>query len=423
MRQAVAGLLAAVFFGSGCAYSLVTADGLREPQFGSVVDRTAQVRGIPRPAKVATRTLTRDELPALLERIAAEDWTRADIADYQDALTAIGVWPADRDLLEESLAVSRDEVAGLYVPSDHALYVVRDARFPFSLRLLSALMRRDLAREAVLAHEVVHLLQHTVEPELLEQDLAWKTQDDATSALQAAIEGDATRYGLAAVLPDDASLPDARTFREGVEAEPGGDTLARAPALLRLTLVFPYAHGYGLSLREDHQLLTAPPVSTEQVLHPGRRRADFAVLDLAPLRDPLPETCRLLGENTLGELGISVLLRDLGQEPEPAAWQGWDGDRYLAARCGDRREFLWWTHWDSEPDAAEFEAAYRAVAPAVAERAGLAAPPRVVRLDRRVIAVTPRLEPLSADVPLLEAGRVATLPELREHFAGSGAPR
>jgi hypothetical protein len=423
MRRAVVGLLGVGCLVLGCAYSLVTAEGVREPQFGSVVDRTAQVRGIERPAKVAIRTLTQDELPALLLRIAAEDWTRAEIADYQDALTAIGLWPGDRDLIEESLAVSRDEVAGVYVPSDRALYVVRDARVPFSLRLLSALLRRDLMREAVVAHEIVHLLQHQVHPELLEHDPLWKTQDDATSALQTAVEGDATRYGLAAVLPDGASLPDARSFREGVEAEPGGDALARAPALLRFTLVFPYVHGYGLSLREGPDLLRDPPVSTEQVLHPEQRRADFAVLDLAPLREPLPETCRLLGENTMGELGMSVLLRDLGQAPEPAAWEGWDGDRYLAVRCGDRREFLWWTHWDDERDAAKFEAAYAAVALAVAERAGLSAPPRVTRIDRRVIAVTPRLEALSADVPLLEAGRVATLPELREYFAGSVAPR
>jgi hypothetical protein len=423
MWRAVAGLLAAGCLASGCAYSLVTPDGVREPQFGSVVDRTAQVRGIPRPAQVTTRTLTQDELPALLERIAAQDRTPAEIADYQDALTAIGLWPADRNLLDEALAVSRDEVAGLYVPTDRALYVVRDARVPFSLRLWSAFLRRDLAGEAVLAHEVVHLLQHQAHPSLIEEDFYWKTQDDATAAIQAAVEGDATRYGLAALLPDDAALPDARSFREGIEADPSGDALAGAPALLRLTLVFPYAHGYGLSLREGPELLRDPPVSTEQVLHAEQRQADFAVLDLAPLRSPLPETCRFLGENTVGELAMSVLFRDLAPETPPAAWEGWDGDRYLAARCGDRREFLWWTHWDSEGDAAEFEAAYRAAAPAVAARAGLAAPPRVLRLDRRVIAVTPRLEGLAADAPLLEAGRVATLPELREHFAESDAPR
>ena len=41
-------------------------------------------------------------------------------------------------------------------------------------------------------------------------------------------------------------------------------------------------------------------------------------------------------------------------DPPRLIWEGWNGDRYLAARCGGRRELLWLTVWDSEADAAEF---------------------------------------------------------------------
>jgi hypothetical protein len=345
-----------------------------------------------------------------------------ELARYQERLVAIGLWPPERDLLDDTLRVAQEEVAGFYVSESRVLYVVEGLDIPLSARFFSVLLRRDLLREAVLSHEIVHLLQHRAAPGLFEAGM-WTDQDDAGEAVQAALEGDATYYGLLAVLGDPNALPEPAEMQAGFDSavrEEGA--LAESPALVRLTLAFPYARGYPLSLAEGRALLDDPPASTEQVLHAERRRADFQVADLARLEAALPAGCESLGQNTLGELGIWVLLSDLGPEERAlAASDGWDGDRYLAARCGGRRAFLWWTAWDSEADAEEFMEAYAEIAGAVAARAGLAAPPRFGRDGVHVLVAS---EPLGALLPRLDrAGRwarIATLDELRAHFRLDG---
>jgi hypothetical protein len=204
----------------------------------------------------------------------------------------------------------------------------------------------------------------------------------------------------------------------GMESAAKDDgALAKSPALVRLTLAFPYANGYPLSLAEGVALLDVPPASTEQVLHEERRYADFQVADLAALERALPPGCESLGQNTLGEFLIWVLLTDLGSAAPEEASDGWDGDRYLAARCGEARAFLWWTAWDSTGDAAEFAEAYAAIAESVRARAGLAGAPRVTRDGVHVIVTAPPLEALA---PRLDErarwARIATLDEMRAHF-------
>jgi hypothetical protein len=409
---------------TGCAWSLVADGRIREEPFAEIVARTAAVRGDPRPAQVDARVIGAADVPAVMRASIESELEPAEIARYQERLVAIGLWPQDRDLVDEMLRVAQEEVAGFYVSDTRTLYVVEDLRMPFPVRLLSALLRRDLLREAVLSHEVVHLLQHRAAPGLFTID-DWTEQDDASEAVQAALEGDATHFGLLAVLAGDPSgLPDPAELERSFDAAARGEgTLAEAPALVRLTLTFPYAGGYPLSLAEGPALLDDPPVSTEQVLHAERRRANFQVADLAALEAALPEGCESLGQNTLGELGISVLLSDLGAAAQSAAASdGWDGDRYLAARCGGRRAFLWWTAWDTEADAEEFAGAYAEIAGAVAARAGLAAPPAFGRDGVRVLVAS---GPLGALLPRLDPGgrfaRIATLDELRAHFGLDGA--
>jgi len=406
---------------SGCAWSLVEDGRIREGAFAEIVARTAAARGDPRPEHVDVRVVSQDELPALLRESVLHHRTPEEVARYQARLVAVGVWPPERDLVEDSLAVGRDEFAGFYVPESRVLYVVDGIRVPFTVRFVSALLGRDLMREVVLSHEVVHLLQHRDEPELFDA-IRWLDQDDATGAVQAAFEGDAMRYGFAAVLADSGgSLPDPEELRRDLEAEVQAKekgALGEAPALLRLTLTLPYTRGYPLALTEGRKLLEDPPATTEQVLHADRRHAEFAVADLAPLESALPAGCQSLGQNTLGELGIWVLFQDLGGAAvSEAASDGWDGDRYLAARCGDRFAFVWWTAWDSESDALEFADAYAEIAAAVQDRVGFAAPPRVQRDGAHVVVASDPLAPL---VPLVDQrarrARIATLAALRAHF-------
>jgi hypothetical protein len=414
----LAPLLAALLGAGGCAWSLISHGELREEPFARIVERTARARGIAPEGEVRTRVIATAELPAILERALSAEWSAAEIRSYQEGLTTLGLWPAGRDLLAEFVAVYSEEVVGLYLPVERTLYLVRDAPSSFALRVLSAFARRDFQREVILAHELVHLLQHQAHPELHEGAAFWKHHDDAGAAVQAALEGDALRYGFEALEVDPPAAEELRRALEGESDRRTRGALAEAPALLRLTVAFPYTHGYGLSLREGRELLAAPPASTEQVLHPERRREAFLALDLAPLRPALPAGCALVFENTLGELGLSVLFRDLAGEHEAAAWQGWDGDRWLVAQCAGRRELLWLTAWDSEADAAEFAAAQARIAPAVAERAQLAGAPEARVAGREVRVASPGLIALRERLgDLARRERVADLAGLRAHFA------
>jgi hypothetical protein len=102
-----------------------------------------------------------------------------------------------------------------------------------------------------------------------------------------------------------------------------------------------------------------PPASTEQILHPGKYlHRDYPTAILPP---ELPEGYRILVSNVLGELGVSIVLEaNLGPDHDPAAVEGWDGDRVLLIRSPTGGLLLaWYTTWDTPEDAEEFEAAAR----------------------------------------------------------------
>jgi len=421
-------LLCSALGASGCAYSIVANGRLRQEPFDAVVARTAAARGIEPQLPIDARVIAPEELEPVIRRAIAREWSDDQIRRYERALTAMGLWPGDRDLLEEFVAVFGEEIAGLYDPADRTLYVVSDTETPFWVRVRSLFLGRDLEHELVLAHELVHLLQHERYPSLMGTDPFLYDHDDAAAAIQAAIEGDATRYGFEALgvvrqLPEPLDLRDEIDSRLAFTSD-GDGALARAPALIRLTLAFPYAYGYRLAHAEGKALLDSPPISTEQVIHADERRASFLAIDLGALRGALPARCRFVRENSLGELEISVLFRDLADDPSEDAWVGWDGDRYLVAECDERPAILWLTAWDSRSDALEFETAYRGILEALVARAGLAAPPTISRSGREVSVTSEALAPLAEALSTrTRRERVASLPELRGHFDAGASQR
>ena len=89
-RARAAGLLIACALGaSGCAYSLVSAGQIRPGPFEQIVTRTARARGIAPESAVRTRVIRASELPAILRRALAADWSGAEIERYQEGLTTL----------------------------------------------------------------------------------------------------------------------------------------------------------------------------------------------------------------------------------------------------------------------------------------------------------------------------------------------
>src|SRR5208337_2256298 len=380
-RRVVAALFALA--SAGCATSLVSGGEVQPSAYQKLVARTVAVRGLPRHDPVPARVIDQANVPAVLRATLEAGLSQDEIVASQDALVAIGLWPDGPSLVDEYLAVAKEEVIGFYVPQDRVLYIVRDASIPFWARVLSFFMPSDTVREIVIGHELIHALQHQNHPDLVEHDRFFKNQDDVESALEATIEGDATFFSFA--VPDPPIPPsDPTVFREDIERDARGraeGALAGAPALLREGLYFPYAWGYALSYREGGAFVH---------------------------------------ENGVGEFALSVMLKDLAPRempPDPTAWEGWNGDRYLVARCDGRREFVWLTLWDSEQDASEFEAAYWNVTGSLSARAGYTVPPTLRRRGSEVLVVTPGLASAAdAIVSKARRGQVSTLREVFEFY-------
>jgi hypothetical protein len=107
---------------------------------------------------------------------------------------------------------------------------------------------------------------------------------------------------------------------------------------------------------------SAPPVSTEQVLHPERfARPDTPTIVKLP---DLPELSaagyELVREDTLGELEMGVYFgQGVSEDEAKRAADGWDGDRIRVYRTeGAPSAVVWLSVWDTERDAEQ--AAYAA---------------------------------------------------------------
>ena len=224
-----------------------------------------------------------------------------------------------------------------------------------------------------LAHEAIHALQHLHYQDLFEPDkVVWPQQTDATLALRAAKEGDASLWAAQSF----GFLGRARDPEDVLEAsrEQFGP-LSDAPPLLREMAIFPYTYGYRFAYHEGKQGLASPPASTEQIIHLERKRRAFQAKDLSDFARALEtEGCRVLYQDTMGELTLSLWLRSFDPTITQSIWEGWDGDRWIAAECQNGREVAWLTSWDSEKDASEFERTVIGIAAIVQVRANLKSP-------------------------------------------------
>jgi hypothetical protein len=150
-------------------------------------------------------------------------------------------------------------------------------------------------------------------------------------------------------------------------------TYPDVPALIRESVVFQYVAGVNFvswayknaGWDGVNAVLSHPPRSTEQVLHPEKyfvHREDSVRVQLGALAPYLRGDWQLAEEATMGELTIRLLAERYcvaARAAEIAA--GWDGDRLMALAHGDALALVWMTSWDSEPDATDFFGAWASV--------------------------------------------------------------
>lgn len=276
-----------------------------------------------------------EELPPGVARWVAEVYAR------------LGLFADTLDLRALLLAIYAEQVAGFYDPDSATLFVLRG--------------EPGGELEAVLAHELVHALQD--QHVNLDSLTARGRGNDPRVAAHAIIEGHATLVMFERMLAqtagspvDLADLPDlGEGLRPALEAlNAQFPMLSRAPLIIREGMLFPYLGGarYVQTLWQRNSPGRPPPFggylprSSEQVMDPDR--ALGAVRDEpTELVIELPQGARQLYSDNLGQLELSVFLRQhLGAGAAELA-RDWDGDRYtlFTTRRGER-VLVWYSVWD-----------------------------------------------------------------------------
>jgi len=342
-----------------------------DPALAALVDslmpQLEQLAGLKKLRPITMKHQSRDDLRQYVAGRLQEELPATELAGIKAAYAALGLVPDTVDLEKLLLDLYTEQVAGYYDPKTDAFYMVEGTP-------------RELLRPT-LAHELVHALQDQHAD--LDSLISRKRGNDRQTAAQAAIEGHATLVMFALLASgsgaiDPATLPDmTEQLRPLMEAQNSQfPVFQRAPRIIRETMLFPYVAGAGFvqslwrARASSAQKYPAPlgaslPQSTEQVLHADTRFLSTRD-DPTELRFARQSAEKLVYENTLGELEISILLaQHLGTK---AAAAGWDGDRYRVVEIEGQPVLLWQTVWDNEQSADRFADAYRQVAAKRAER-------------------------------------------------------
>ena len=281
----------------------------------------------------------------LLARVEKE-YPPSRLEGIQAGYRLLALLPDTLDLLRLLLELYEEQVAGYYDPDSARLYAVRGSD-PVQLRL-------------VMAHEMVHALQHQYLP--LDTLMGQRGDGDRLAAAQAVLEGHATVASARILTPGRDVIPDPafwETYREQIRNQQRTmPVFASAPLVLREGLIFPYLAGAEfVRWWLEHRKTPLPrreelPQSTEQILHSERYASGDA--PLAVRFTDSTETSLL--EDTLGEMEVQVLLAVLrgADGAATAAPLGWGGDRLRVFRTDGGPGLVWYSVWDRPQFAERF---------------------------------------------------------------------
>lgn len=315
--------------------------------------RIVNMRGLQPAGEPKRKLLTRETLAAKLKQ-DFESEERESTTILQELLVALGLLPPSADIISLQLKQLGDEILGLFDPETGDLYIVTS---PKGFRQIE---------EMTHAHEFVHFLQ---QDHFDIKKLDDETDDDseASSALTALIEGDAT---LAGQLYAQSFLDPRKINQEALEII---DTIDRSaiPFVLQESLSFPYSNGL-LFVRQLHltggwkavnDAYADPPKTTEQILHFDKytkREPALAVALPDGLAARLGDGWKLAKTDVMGELSYRILLdAHLPKGDAIRAAAGWGGDKllYFKGPTGEKVVAVP-TRWDTQSDAKEFFDAY-----------------------------------------------------------------
>jgi hypothetical protein len=314
-------------------------------------------------------------------------WPADEVRLEQAAYIQLGLLPPGTDVVGNLLDLLEEQAGGYYDPKTETFFILED-------------MPRSAA-PILMAHELTHALddQHVDLDAIL---TAAANDDDRGTALGAVVEGSGTLVMTAYMLRE---METGRIKRNALnqlqEGESGkAEKLKNAPPFLQRMLMGPYLLGPTFLVRGDtsrlssgvvssrdiSRALTSPPQSTEQILHP-EKYWDKDELDL-PQKVDLPDLHEVIGSGWklrltagLGELAAAVLVGSGAVDARSssaysasswtnAAAMGWDGDHLQLYESERGTVTILASVWDTEKDAAEFEASLVRTPPKTVLRKG-----------------------------------------------------
>lgn len=354
-----------------------------------ITRKVVTIRGLPTKTTFARGVLSRQEITQRLKERIHNDYSPGEVQGEALVLKRMGLIPVDADYEKLLFDLLSEQVAGFYDPYRKTLYV-------------ADWLPIDMQKPA-LAHEIQHALQDQ-HFDLKKLAKPLKNEGDRQLAQAALVEGDGTavmmEYAARNMGVESAQLPQvlARLGRQMMQlAISTTPSLQNAPAVLRESLMFPYAAGleFVAAVRGDKpwaridQAFREPPISTEQVMHPEKYVA---------AEKPWKVTANMLGSlpqykeqrrDVFGELMWKVWFgRAMSDRDAEQAAAGWGGDLLIAyAQPGETLPLVaLFSGWDTDKDADEAEQAAQKLVLSLTGKTGdkLPAPGKVAMFERSV---------------------------------------
>jgi hypothetical protein len=308
-------------------------------QADAVFRQMSELTGLPIKAPLKKEIINKAEISKYMSATLHTDVTRQEMHIQEATLEAFGLVPPGFNLEKFLTGFYTEQAAGFYDPRRKTMFIA-DWVEPDMQRL-------------VLAHELTHALQDQNFD--LERFLkAVRSDDDASGARQAVVEGHATaamiQETIAPMKLED--MPSLEPLMAPVIQHQFAEypAFTHAPFFFRFQALFPYIEGMGFmqhglqagGWKRLNSLFDDPPKTTKEIFDPEVyfEKQSLPKLSLAhPAALAGMRGVNFLAENSMGELGYYALLGQLISEDEAKSVASrWLADRYLLyERVADER--------------------------------------------------------------------------------------
>lgn len=323
-----------------------------------------EITGLQLKHPVPCDVISKEEVNHFLKKRVKEVASPEEIRAEELTLKKFGLVPPEFDLAKSTVDLLTEQAAAFYDFDRKKLFITESTA--------------GESQEPVLAHELSHALADQ-NFNLAKYTRQGRGSDDGSTARLAVMEGQATwlmteymarRTGQTLIgHPEMAASMSALSDSGSASQFPVFDN---APLYLRKTLVFPYTRGIMFQealVGHDRQHAFAepfrrPPLSTQQILDPGKYLSGEKPTQPA-LPDPrLPHGYKGLVAGTMGELEHQILLEQYaGKDAETEITPHWRGSVFELRenKKAGRVVLLYAVEWDSEDIARRYFTAYQKV--------------------------------------------------------------